>query len=350
MGDLASSGVCYFEDMPSDTPLPSGSSGRSSGSAGSPGPRAVAIIGGGAWGVALATAAARADADVVLQTRRDLGALPKGVRVVREPKESANHARLIVLAVPSSACRPVARDLGNYLDGSHYVVHGVRGLEGDDLSTIAEVIREETPARRTGALGGPALAQDLQAGRPAVLVVGSRYPEVAERVTSTFGSPTLRVYPTTDLRGLEWASALVGCLTIAVGYAQAMEMSPGLVAALISRSIGEAARIAAAAGGEEKTLLGLAGYGDLLASITQSERPEVLVGTALGQGKGRDEAIKAAPLRTEALELIPRVANWADKHGVRAPIFRALASGVSGGKNANAILQELMTLPVEVRA
>ena len=287
----------------------------------------------------------------MLQTRRDLdGSLPKGVRIVRDPKESAKHARLIVLAVPSANCRAVARDLGNYLDGSHYVVHGVRGLEGDDLQTIADVIREETPARRTGALGGPALASDLLAGRPSVLVVGSRYPEVSECVTATFGSPTLRVYPTTDLRGLEWASALVGCLTIAIGYAQAMQTSPGLIAALISRSIGEASRIAAAAGGEEKTLLGLAGYGDLLASITQAERPEVIVGTALGRGKGRDEAIKSAPLRVEALELIPRVAKWAEDHGVRAPIFRALAAGVGDGKKADSILQELMTLPMEARA
>jgi glycerol-3-phosphate dehydrogenase (NAD(P)+) len=315
-----------------------------------PSARKVAVIGGGAWGLALATAAARAESDVVLQTRRDPGALPKGVRIVRDPKESAEHARLVLLAVPSSACRAVARDLGNHLDGSHYVVHGVRGLEGDDLQTVADVIREETPARRTGALGGPALAQDLQAGRPSVLVVGSRYPEVAECVTATFGSPTLRVYPTTDLRGLEWASALVGCLTIAVGYAQATQTSPGLIAALISRAIGEASRIAAAAGGEERTLLGLAGYGDLLASITQAERPEVIVGTALGRGKGRDEAIKAAPLRVEALELIPRVAKWAERNGVRAPIFRALAAGVTDAKKADSILQELMTLPVEVRA
>jgi glycerol-3-phosphate dehydrogenase (NAD(P)+) len=316
-----------------------------------PGARKVAIIGGGAWGLALAAAAARAEADVVLQTRRDLdGSLPKGVRVVREPKESAEHARLLVLAVPSSACRAVARDLGEHLDGSHYVVHGVRGLEGDDLLTIADVIRDETPVRRTGALGGPALASDLLAGRPSVIVVGSRHPEVSECVTATFGSPKLRVYPTSDLRGLEWASALVGCLTVAVGFAQATDTSPGLIAALISRAIGEASRIAAAAGGEEKTLFGLAGYGDLLASITQSERPEVIVGRALGKGKGREEAMKAAPLRVEALELIPRVARWAEVHGVRAPIFRALSAGVTDGKKADSILTELMTLPVEVRA
>lgn len=317
------------------------------------GERKVAVIGGGAWGLALAAAAARAESDVVLLTRRDLnGSLPKGVRVVRETKEAAAHARLIFLAAPSSACRKVAHELGDHVDGSHYVVHGVRGLvsDGEELKTISEIIREETPVRRTGALGGPALAQDLLAGRPSVVVVGSRYPEVTEAAVAAFQSPTFRVYPSSDLRGLEWASALVGCLTIAVGYAQAMQMSPGLVAALISRAIGEAARIAAAAGGEEATLLGLAGYGDLLASIAQGERPEVLVGQALAKGMSPAEAMRAAKLRVEALDLIPLVARWAEGSGVRAPIFQALASGVLEGKKADVILHELMTLPVELRA
>lgn len=313
--------------------------------------RKVTVIGGGTWGLALACAAARADSEVVVLTRRDVSSqLPKGARVVREMAEAARHARLVVLAVPSSAARAVARDLGDHVDGSHYVVHGVRGLEGEDLSTVSDIIRAETPVRRTGALGGPALAQDLLAGTPSVLVAGSRFPEVVEAVTAALGSSTLRIYPTSDLRGLEWASALVGCLTIAVGYAQSMKTSPGLVAALISRAIGEASRIAAAAGGEETTLLGLAGYGDLLASISQSERPEVIVGAALARGKQADEATRAAPLRVEAVDLVPRVAAWAELRGVRAPIFRALAAGVQGSRQAEAILSELMTLPIERRA
>jgi glycerol-3-phosphate dehydrogenase (NAD(P)+) len=317
--------------------------------------RKVAVIGGGTWGLALAAAAARAESDVVLLSRRELnGSLPKGVRVVRGIEQAARHGRLIVLAVPSSVSHSVARELGEHVDGSHYVVHGVRGLvQGgapEDLRTISEVIREETPVRRTGALGGPALAQDILLGRPSVIVVGSRYPEVSEAMTSAFASQTLRIYPTQDLRGLEWASALVGCLTIAIGYAQAMQMGAGLVAALISRSVGEASRIAAAAGGEEKTLLGLAGYGDLLASLAQGERPELLVGQALARGLAPAEAAKAAELRVEALDLIPHVARWTEAAGVRAPIFRALAAGVSEGKRADTILQELMTSPIEHRA
>ena len=315
--------------------------------------RKVAVIGGGTWGLALAAAAARAESDVVLVSRRELnGTAPRGVRVVTTLKAAAEHARLLVLAVPSSVARAVARDLGDHVDGAHYVVHGVRGLvsDEDDLATISEVIREETPVRRTGALGGPALASDILAGRPSVVVVGSRFPEVNEAIATMFGSATLRVYPTHDQKGLEWASALVGCLTIAVGYAQAMHTGAGLVAALISRSVGEASRIAAAAGGEEKTLFGLAGYGDLFASIAQNERPEVLVGQALAKGLSPAEAARAGELRVEALDLIPHVVRWTEAAGVRAPIFRALSAGVVEGRKAEAILHELMTLPMESKA
>jgi glycerol-3-phosphate dehydrogenase (NAD(P)+) len=230
------------------------------------------------------------------------------------------------------------------------VVHGVRGLSGEHLDTISDVVRQETPVRRVGALGGPALSDDLLHGRPSVIVCGSLFPEVNEAFTAGFSSPSLRVYPTNDLRGLEWASALVGGLTIAIGYAQGIGMSAGLVAAFTSRSIGEASRIAAAAGGEEKTLLGLAGYGDLLASTGQDERPEVVLGRALAKGTKLADAMAAAKLRVEAVDLVPRIVAFADKHKVRAPIFKALAEGILGGKSVDAILRDLMSQPIEGNA
>ena len=106
----------------------------------------------------------------------------------------------------------------------------------------------------------------------------------------------LRLYATPDLLGLEWASALVGCLAIGVGYARGVGLGPGLLAAVITRAVEEGARMAAAAGGDDRTLLGLAGYGDLLASIAQTERPEVLVGRGAREG----QAARASARRREA--------------------------------------------------
>ncbi len=310
----------------------------------------VAVVGGGAWGLALAAAAARTGRHALLLSRRAHagGSLPQGVTLARDHADVARRARIVILAVPSSAARTTARALGEHVDGRHVVVHGVRGLVGDEMATIGDVLREETPSRRIGALGGPALVEDLLAGRPSVLVCGSRFPEVNAAVSEALTHETLRVYPTHDLHGLEWASALVGCLAIGMGYAQSLGASPGLVAALLSRSVHEAARLAAAAGGEEQTLLGLAGYGDLLAAMGQERRPEVVLGRALGRGLKLDAALAEAGQRIEAVELVPRVAAWAETHHVRAPIFRALARGVLSSRPAADILHDLMTGPIEV--
>ena len=309
----------------------------------------VAVIGGGAWGLALSAAATRTGTAAFIHSRRPLkDHLPKGVEQLTELADVAKRARVIVLATPSEVAREVAKRLGDVVDGRHLLVHGVRGLEGEALTAISQVLREETPARRVGALGGPVLSEDLLAGKPSVLVCGSHFPEVNEAITRAFGSATLRVYATSDLTGLEWASALVGCLAIGVGYAQELGINAGLVAALISRGVEEAGRVAAAAGGQERTLLGLAGYGDLLASISQSERPEVLVGAALARGKTVEEAVKVAKLRVEAVDLLPRIASWIEERGVTAPIFRALAGSLlTSSRSPEAIIHELMTSPIQ---
>jgi glycerol-3-phosphate dehydrogenase (NAD(P)+) len=189
----------------------------------------------------------------------------------------------------------------------------------------------------------------LAAGRPSILVAGSQFPEVTAAVATALGSKSLRVYCTDDLIGLEWASAIVGCLAVGVGYAQAASLSPGLLAAFVSRAVQEGAKIAAAAGGDERTLLGLAGYGDLLACAGQPDRPEVAVGAALGRGEPLEAALKKTKHRVEALELVPRVAAWAAGRRVSAPIFGALADGVLASKPMSDIVHKLMTAPIEDR-
>jgi glycerol-3-phosphate dehydrogenase (NAD(P)+) len=172
------------------------------------------------------------------------------------------------------------------------------------------------------------------------MVCGSRYPDVIAAVTRSFQSSYLRVYGTPDLKGLEWASALVGCLAIGVGYAEQAGAGPGLVAALISRGVDEAARIAAAAGAEERTMLGLGGYGDLLASIALEDRPEVLLGKALARGRSLDEAVVEARLRVEAIPLIPRIVAFAKEQRVPATAFEALMDMLNGA-TSKAIIDKM---------
>ncbi|UQA62631.1 NAD(P)-binding domain-containing protein [Polyangium aurulentum] len=299
----------------------------------------VGIVGGGPWGRALARAACRTGAKVALHSRREAPGDINDLEITDDYARVAA-ARLIVIAVPSSVARSVLRALGDHLDGAHLVIHGVRGLDPEHLETVSDIVREETPVRRLGALGGPVQANELIEGTPSAMIIGSRFPEVTAAVTRSFQSPSLRVYSTPDLRGLEWASALVGCLAIGVGYAEQAGAGPGLVAALISRGVDEAARIMAAAGCEERTMLGLGGYGDLLASIALEDRPEVVLGKALARKVPLDEAMALAKLRVEAIPLIPRIAQFAEENKVDAGSFRALCD-ILGGKRPPVVLEKM---------
>lgn len=307
----------------------------------------MAVLGGGAWGRSLASAVARTKTPVLLYSRRGPGSVrvASGVEVVDSVEDLGRRARLVIVAVPSDVLRDVARELGESIDGRHLLVHAIRGLNRDDLTPLSEVLRRETPARRVGALGGPVLADELGDGRPSVLVSGSQYPEVNEAVSNAFSSDMVRVYTTTDLYGLELASALMGCLAVGVGYAQRIGIGPGIVATLITRGVEDAAHIAAAAGGQERTLFGLAGYGDLLAAIGQKDRPEVVFGAALAEGKSVEQALVAAKLRVEAAELIPRVAAWSESHGIESPIFQGLALRLREPIGPAELVAKLMASP-----
>jgi glycerol-3-phosphate dehydrogenase (NAD(P)+) len=301
----------------------------------------VGVLGGGPWGLSLARAARRAGSLATLYSRRHNHGSLAAVRVTSELSVLAESS-LIIVAVPSKLARTIARDLGDHLTGAHLLVHGIRGLTGDDLQTISQILREETPVRRLGALGGPVQASELNEGRPSAMVVGSEFADVTDAVRKALNSDWLHIHCTPDLVGLEWASSLVGCLSIGVGYVQARsDVSPGLLAALISRAVDEAAAIAQAAGANERTFYGLSGYGDLLASMALPDRPEVVLGRELAGGATLEAAQEAAKLRIEAIGLVPRVTRFARARGVKCPIFDALADILAGSASAEAVVRAL---------
>jgi glycerol-3-phosphate dehydrogenase (NAD(P)+) len=305
--------------------------------------RTVGVLGGGPWGVALACAARRAGREVLLCTRKSDAAATHGLATTGEVRALARAATLIFLAVPSDVVREVARGLGDAIDGSHYVVHGIRGLSTEGLTPISEVIREETPCRRVGAIGGPGVARDLLEGNLGVLATASRFPEVTQAVRAALEGPRLRVSCSHDLAGLEWASALNGCLLVAVGYGRAIGASPAVLAGLLTRGIHEASRVGVAAGAEAATFFSVAGIGDVLAAMGGDDRPEVRLGVALGEGATPEQARARAGQRVEAPAVALQVLAFARERRIEVPVFRTIAAAMAGTITREEVLQGLMS-------
>lgn len=301
----------------------------------------IGVVGGGGFGRALATAAVDNGLEVILWTRKPDLDQPGVTRTAA--LEALAEADLIFLAVPSAVIREHAQTLGQHLDGRHRLVHVSRGLPGPDLTTLSELLRRVTPCRRVGALAGPLVADELAERAENSAILGTRFPEIVDAVRSAIGGPRLRVESTSDIVGVEIASALVGVLSVAVGAAAGLGVGPGGQAYLASLGMSEGARLVHSAGGDPRTLFGLAGFADLLAAVAGDLRPEWRFGYELAQNKNRAEAASATGAHLESISMARRLHDHAIRRQLHAPVCGAMASLFEGGLNPRDAIHPLLS-------
>lgn len=299
----------------------------------------VGVLGGGAFGKAIATTAAGCGCETTLVSRvaNDL----RGVQVTRDAARLGD-TDVVFVCVPSAVIEPAADELAGHLDGRHALVHVSRGLHGAGLSPLTDVLKQRTACRRVGVLAGPLVPEGLLDGRPGSAIVGTRFPEVTELVRDALAGEQLRVYDTLDVVGVEVASACVSVLSVAVGCARALELGPGALATVVTRGIFEAARIGEALGAERVTFGGLAGMGDLVAVVAGDERPELALARAIVGGEDPRSAITKLPSNTESSLLAPRLSSFGARRGLNLPIVNAVAAVLDGRVAAKAALRSLM--------
>jgi len=302
----------------------------------------VGIVGAGTFGAALASVLSRINRRVVLwsrdtavvdaieTTRRSpripAAVLGESVTATADPRVLATEARFIVLAVSSMDVRDRARELGDMLDGSHIVVHAIGALAAPTNERVSEVMLAGLPTLKVGVLAGPALPQDLAEGEFASVVIASAFDEVvAEGRRLLNAPPTLRVYGSKDLAGVELASALSGAYTIALGLADGLGMGPGPRAVLITRAVAESSRLGAAIGAEPKTFAGLAGLGNMLVRASGDRSADYVLGRRLADG-----IVSADNNRTEGARAALAGSDLAKSLRVRMPVLQGLAAVLTG--------------------
>lgn len=291
--------------------------------------RPIGVLGGGQFGRAIARSSRRNGHEVVLVSRVVEPAAIDGVQVVRDASALVG-VDLVFVCVPSHAIGFAADELAEHVHGGHRLVHVSRGLVGPELKSISTVLRDRTAARRVGVLAGPLVADALESGAPGGAIVGSRYPEVARDVRDALAGDALRVYDTDDVAGVEFASACVGVLSVALGCCRALNVGPAGLATIATRGIYEAARLGDAYGTQRVTFGGLAGMGDLVAVVAGDRRPEHRVGELLAAGRTVNQAAEEVGTNVESLGLVERLCAYSQAMGVSTPILDAIASVVTG--------------------
>ncbi len=322
----------------------------------------LAVVGGGSWGTALAIVLAPRFPEVRLwvyepdlaermaRTRvNDLFLpgfeLPPNVTPAADLRSSVEGADIVLSVMPSDHVRRVYTEMLPWLEPEMLFVSATKGIEQGSLKRMSEVIAEVLGARfapRIGVLSGPTFAREVARGEPAAVVISSADAALARTVQQAFAGPSLRLYTNSDPVGVELGASLKNVIAIAAGVCAGLGLGANTLAALITRGLAEITRLAVAAGGQARTLAGLAGLGDLVLTCTGDLSRNRTVGMELGRGRGLEEILAGMRMVAEGVHTTYAAVELAARLGVDMPITRQMHAVLSGERSPRESLRELM--------
>ena len=320
--------------------------------------RKVAVIGSGSWGMALATHLARLgnevkvwsfseeERDIINNEKRcmflpDLK-LPDGIECSTDIKYVIEDSEFILHVTPSKFTRETFVKYKDYV-GNKPIIICSKGFEKESLSTLDEVILSEKPDAKIGVLSGPSHAEEVSIGIPTLLVIASKNEGILRLVQNTFMCDTMRVYTTTDVKGVELGAALKNIIAFCAGAAAALNLGDNTFAALITRGLSEISRLGIELGGKKETFYGLSGLGDLVVTCLSRHSRNRKAGMLIGQGKTLEETKKEVGMVIESIDNIEVAYELANIHDIDVPIIDTVYKVIYKGLEPKEAVERLMT-------
>lgn len=320
---------------------------------------AVSVLGGGAWGTALALAAERAgcrvtlcmrnaeQADAINATGENTAYLP-GVALPAAIKISADMrdigaGDLVIAAVPAQSLRGVISNIASHVKLHAPIVVAAKGIEQTSGHFLSDVINEILPQNPAALLSGPSFATDVARGLPTAVTLAAKDDRLAQQIAEVLASPTFRLYHTDDLRGAEIGGAAKNVLAIAAGITAGRGLGASASAALIARGFAELTRFGLAFGARPETLMGLSGLGDLILTCNSSQSRNFSLGLNLGRGMSVSEAMGGK--LAEGVYTASVLVKMAKAKGVDMPIAMSVDAVLSGHLTIGDAIDALLARP-----
>ena len=320
----------------------------------------IAIIGSGSWGVALAIHLAKMGNSIKIWSYAEEEAnlinnekkcmflpnviIPYNIECKTNYEEVIKGADLILHVTPSKVTRNVVREYKKYIDPQKQpIIICSKGIEKETEKPLDEVILDEIPNARVGDLSGPSHAEEVSLGIPTALVIASKDEELKEMVQNTFMNESLRVYTSTDIKGVELGGALKNIIAFVAGIAKAIGCGDNTFAALLTRGLVEIRKLGMVLGGEKETFYGLSGLGDLIVTCLSEHSRNRKAGLLIGQGKTIEETKKEVGMTIESIDNIEVAKSIADKNNLELPILNAVYDVLYNDLKPKDALDILMT-------
>ncbi len=315
----------------------------------------IAVLGGGAWGTALAQVCARAGRDVMLwefdasnaehlADKRESKFLPgvkleDNIKVTRALAEAAQ-SDAILLVVPAQAMRSVIKSLAQTMKNGTPVIACAKGIEHGTHKFMTEIIAEHAPAAVPAILSGPSFAADVARGLPTAVTIAAADDGVAHDLAHALSSGTFRPYHSSDVRGVEIGGSVKNVLAIASGIVTGRGLGASASAALTTRGFAEMMRFGKAFGARAETLTGLSGLGDLILTCSSPQSRNFSFGASLAKGVAPDGKL------AEGAFTAPVILEMARDKNIDMPISVAVAAVLAGEQSVDQAIESLMARPI----
>jgi glycerol-3-phosphate dehydrogenase (NAD(P)+) len=316
----------------------------------------IGVIGGGAWGTALAQTAARAGRSVTLweydagnaawlADKRESKFLP-GVKLhdtIAVTVDLSVVARndAILLVVPAQAMRATLTALSPVIAAGTPLIACAKGIERGTHKFMTEIVAECAPSALPAILSGPSFAADVARGLPTAVTIAASDAGVAEALAHAMNAGTFRPYHSTDVRGVELGGATKNVLAIAAGIVNGRGLGASALAAMTTRGFAELVRFGRACGARTETMMGLSGLGDLILTCGTPQSRNFSCGVALGRGEAPSGKL------AEGVFTAPVLLEMARDKGIDMPISAAVAAVLQGSLTVDAAIESLLTRPLK---
>lgn len=318
----------------------------------------IGVIGGGAWGTALASVAARDGESVLLWAREPevveaINAahenplflagvpLPRSIQATGRISDLASCEALLVVS-PAQFVRAILSELPA---GDTPLVLCAKGIEAGTRLLISEVAHQVQPAAPIAVISGPTFAHEVAAGQPTAVTLACADEAIGERLADRLAGPTFRPYASNDVVGAEIGGAVKNVLAIACGVVEGAGLGQNARAALIARGFAEMTRFGLARGARAETLAGLSGLGDLVLTCSSTSSRNFSLGVGLGQGKAARDLLADRRTVAEGAFTAPVLREAAADAGVDMPVTEAVCALLEG-MDVRAVVEALLARPL----
>jgi glycerol-3-phosphate dehydrogenase (NAD(P)+) len=308
----------------------------------------VAVIGAGSWGTTFAKVLADGGAQVSLWSRRKEIAdeinsfhrngdylpgvdLPLGISASSDVAEVLAGATQVYLSVPSQNLRENLTEWGKLIPTDALVVSLMKGVEKDTGLRMSQVMIEYgIDASRIVVVSGPNLAAEIAAEQPAASVAASESLESAKLVASASSNAYFTTFTNTDVIGTEFGGILKNLIAVAIGIVNGVGYGQNTKASIMTRGVSEISRFAVAFGAKPKTMVGLAGLGDLIATSESPLSRNHKAGEMLGKGYSKREVLARLSQTAEGLASVSTILELARAKGISMPIVEQVEAVIEG--------------------